>query len=54
MDQVRAGEQAARGVAAERQRAVEYMEGEKLGLSRLLHLHYSAEEMLKKELEEVG
>ncbi|KAK4301689.1 hypothetical protein Pmani_026183 [Petrolisthes manimaculis] len=52
VDQVRAAEQAARRVAQERQRAVEYTEGEKLGLSRLLHLHYNAEEMVKKELEE--
>ncbi|KAK3882444.1 hypothetical protein Pcinc_013179 [Petrolisthes cinctipes] len=52
VDQVRAAEQAARRVAQERQRAVEYTEGEKLGLSRLLHLHYNVEEMVKKELEE--
>ena len=53
-EQLKAGEHAARSVADERQRAVQYAEAEKVGLTRLLHQHENNNKDLLKEIEEVG
>lgn len=53
-DQLKAAEHAARSVADERQRAVQYAEAEKVGLTRLLHQEENTNKELQKEIEEVG
>lgn len=52
-DQLKAGEQAARSVADERQRAVQYAEAEKVALTRILHQQDTAIKDLFKEIDEV-
>ncbi|KAK8401817.1 hypothetical protein O3P69_001130 [Scylla paramamosain] len=51
-DQLKAAEHAARSVADERQRAVQYAEAEKVGLTRLLHQEENTNKELHKEIEE--
>ncbi|XP_042228558.1 cilia- and flagella-associated protein 58-like [Homarus americanus] len=51
-EQVREAERAARSVAQERQRAIQYAEGEKLGLTHVLHDQEAALKALQKDLEE--
>lgn len=52
-EQLRTGEHAARCVADERQRAVQYAEAEKVTLTRLLHQQDIKTKDLYKEIEEV-
>lgn len=53
-EQLKAGENAARSVADERQRAVQYAEAEKVALTRLLHQQDASNKDLLKEIEEVS
>lgn len=52
-EQLKAGENAARSIADERQRAVQYAEAEKVALTRLLHQQDATNKDLLKEIEEV-
>ncbi|XP_071514449.1 cilia- and flagella-associated protein 58-like, partial [Panulirus ornatus] len=51
-EQVQAAERAARGVAEERQRAVQYAQAEKLGLTHVLHDQDNTIKAVEKDLEE--
>ncbi|XP_042875879.1 cilia- and flagella-associated protein 58-like isoform X2 [Penaeus japonicus] len=51
-DQLRAAEKKTKDVAEERQRTVQYAEGEKLGLTRILHDQEEEVKTLNKDLEE--
>ncbi|XP_045623361.2 cilia- and flagella-associated protein 58 [Procambarus clarkii] len=51
-EQLRAAEKAAQSVAKERQRAIQYAEGEKLGLNHILHDQDTAMKAIQKDLEE--
>lgn len=52
-EQLKAGEHAARSVADERQRAVQYAEAEKVALTRLLHQQDARSKDLLNEIQEV-
>lgn len=52
-EQMQAAERAARGVAEERQRAVQYAQAEKLGLTHVLQDQDNTVKILQKDLEEV-
>lgn len=52
-DQLRTAEKKAKDVADERHRTIQYAEGEKLGLTRILHDQEETVKTLNKDLEEV-